>query len=410
MTIKLYPAGARFLLLFAIANLTTNQILHAASFGDDLVFLQQHTDVVVLHDPSYTAQVAVAAAWQGRVLTSTAGGAGGTSFGWINRELIASGKLQQHINVYGGEDRFWMGPEGGQFSIFFAPGAKFELSDWFTPAPFDTLPYRLTKLLPELADFAAVFSLTNYSGTRFEVQVNREVRLLSVANAWQKLGVNPAPGVNLVAYETDNRITNIGKEPWRKETGLLSIWILGQFNPSVATTIVVPINSGPESDLGAKVTSDYFGAVPPGRLLVREDAIFFSGDGQFRSKIGVNPRRSKGVLGSYDAANRVLTIVQFTQPQDVTDYVNSQWKLQDHPFAGDVANSYNDGPPKPGAKPLGPFYETESSSPAAALAPGESLTHIHRTIHLSGAERDLDAVARAALGVSLMDIQNALKR
>lgn len=181
------------------------------------------------------------------------------------------------------------------------------------------------------------------------------------------------------------------------------------FNPSPVTTIVVPIKSGPESELGVKVTSDYFGAVPPERLVVREDVLFFSGDGQFRSKIGVNPRRSKAVLGSYDAANKVLTIVQFNQPAGVTGYVNSQWKLQDHPFAGDVSNSYNDGPPAPGAKPLGPFYELESSSPAAALAPGKSLTHIHRTIHLSGEPNELDAVARATLGVSLDQIQTALK-
>src|SRR5258708_14908002 len=51
-------------------------------------------------------------------------------------------------------------------------------------------------------------------------------------------------------------------------------------------------------------------------LVVRDDVIFFSGDGKFRSKIGVNPKRSKSVLGSYDAANKVLTIVQFTQPDD----------------------------------------------------------------------------------------------
>jgi hypothetical protein len=194
-----------------------------------------------------------------------------------------------------------------------------------------------------------------------------------------------------------------------KETGLLSIWILGQFNPSPATTIVVPIKSGPEAELGVKVTSDYFGSVPAERLVVRDNVVFFSGDGQFRSKIGVNPRRSKGVLGSYDAAGKVLTIVQFTQPENVTDYVNSQWKLQDHPYAGDIANSYNDGPPSPGAKPLGPFYEMESSSPAAALAPGESLTHVQLTMHLTGPEPDLDAVARATLGVSLADIQNAFK-
>ena len=67
-------------------------------------------------------------------MTSTAGGDAGLSFGWINRELIASGKMQPHMNAFGGEDRFWMGPEGGQFSIFFAKGAKFEFADWFTPA------------------------------------------------------------------------------------------------------------------------------------------------------------------------------------------------------------------------------------------------------------------------------------
>lgn len=395
--------------LFAMINLTINNFASAASFGDDVAFLQKHTDVVLLHDSSKTAQVAVAPAWQGRVLTSTAGGERGMSFGWINRELIASGKLQPHINVFGGEDRFWLGPEGGQFSIFFAPGAKFELHDWFTPAALDTMPYHLVKQSADKAEFAAAFSLTNYSGTRFEVKVSREVRLLSAASAWKKLGVKAKPGVGLVAYETDNRITNAGKRTWKKETGLLSIWILGMFNPSPTTTIVVPIKSGPEPELGIKVTSDYFGSVPPERLVVRDDVVFFSGDGRFRSKIGVNPQRSKGVLGSYDARDKVLTIVQFTQPEGVSDYVNSQWKLQEHPFAGDIANSYNDGPPSPGAKPLGPFYEMESSSPAAALAPDQSLTHIHRTIHLSGPEQDLDAVARVTLGVSLAEIQNSMK-
>ena len=210
-------------------------------------------------------------------------------------------------------------------------------------------------------------------------------------DAWAKLGVKPAAGVNVVAFESDNRITNAGSAPWRKETGLLSIWILGMFNPSPDTTIVVPIAPGPDSTLGPKVTSDYFGAVPPDRLVVGERAAFFRGDGQFRSKIGISPRRSRGVLGSYDAASHVLTIVQFTQPAGAVDYVNSLWKLQDDPYAGDASNSYNDGPPSPGAKPLGPFYELESSSPAAALAPGASLSHVHRTIHLSGAVKELDA-------------------
>jgi hypothetical protein len=236
------------------------------------------------------------------------------------------------------------------------------------------------------------------------------VRLLAASAAWDKLGLKVADGVKMVAFESDNKITNGGKKAWTRESGMLSIWILGMFNPAPNTTIVVPIKKGPEAELGVKVTSDYFGAIPPERLVVRDDVMFFSGDGKFRSKIGINPKRSKAVLGSYDADSRVLTIVKFTQPEGVTDYVNSLWKIQENPFGGDAANSYNDGAPAPGAKPLGPFYEIESSSPAAGLAPGASQSHVHTTMHLSGPEAALDEAAKAVLGLSLAEIKSALPK
>jgi len=386
------------------------QISSAANFGDDVAFLNQRTEVIVLSNKESAAKVAVVPAWQGRVMTSSAEGDSGQSFGWINRELIASGKTQPHINARGGEDRFWLGPEGGQFSIFFAKGAPFDLEHWFTPAPIDTMPYQLVSQSMNTAKFTAVFALTNYSGTRFELKVNREVRLLGSSETWAKLGVKSNPALKWVAYETDNKITNTGRQTWKKETGLLSIWILGMFNPSPKTTIIVPIREGAESQLGTKVTSDYFGQVPAERLVVKDKVIYFSGDGRFRSKIGIGPKRSKGVLGSYDVENHVLTVVQFSQPANATDYVNSLWKMQEKPYNGDTANSYNDGPPAPGAKPLGPFYELESSSPAAELKPGKSLDHLHRTIHLTGAESDLDPIARAVFGVSLAEIKSALPR
>lgn len=381
----------------------------AGSFDEDVAFLKKHTDVIVLRDKAGSAQIAIAPAWQGRVMTSTDGGSNRKGFGWINHNLIASGKLQPHINVFGGEDRFWIGPEGGQFSVFFAPGKKFQLQDWYTPAPIDTLPFSVVNQSCDQATFGAKFDLTNHSGTRFHVEVKRDIRLISTSTAWKKLGMKPSSNVSVVAYESHNRITNAGEKPWQKDTGLLSIWILGMFNPSPTTTVVVPIKSGPASEFGPEVNSDYFGDVPPNRLAVKDSTIFFSGDGQFRSKIGVNPKRSKGLLGSYDAANKALTIVQFTQAKGATEYVNSQWKWQEKPYAGDVSNSYNDGPPAPGKKPLGPFYELESSSPAAALAPSKSLTHIHRTIHLTGSESELNTIAQSALGVSLAQIQSALK-
>ena len=52
-------------------------------------FLRQHTQVLLLGDPS-GAQVALGPAYQGRVMTSTTGGTDAPSFGWIGRAAIAS--------------------------------------------------------------------------------------------------------------------------------------------------------------------------------------------------------------------------------------------------------------------------------------------------------------------------------
>ena len=65
------------------------------------------------------------------------------------------------------------------------------------------------------------------------------------------------------------------------------------------------------------------------------------------------------------------------------EYVNSKWEIQKDPFSGDAINSYNDGPVN--GSQMGKWYEIESSSPAAALKSNESLTHYHRTIHISKA-------------------------
>ena len=349
-------------------------------------------------------------AYQGRVMTSTAAGADGTSFGWINHELIASGKIQPHINVYGGEDRFWMGPEGGQFAIFFDKGDEFNLEDWQTPAVIDTEPFELVSKTPSGAIFKKDTQLANYSGSVFNVHIVLRIRVLNRDHAAEMLGVKLGETVKTVAYESTNTITNTGQKAWEKETGLLSIWILGMFNPSADTTVIIPFKPGPENRLGPKVNDAYFGKIPPQRLAVTDDVLYFSGDGQFRSKIGVAPSRAKPILGSYNASEKTLTLVQYTLPRGAKDYVNSMWENQQYPYKGDVVNSYNDGPPEPGKKPLGPFYELETSSPAAALQPGKSITHIHRTFHLQGSEADLDKIARATPKVGIEQIKSALPK
>jgi len=234
--------------------------------------------------------------------------------------------------------------------------------------------------------------------------------LLSDADVGRELELAIETTVKSVAFETVNEIKNTGSNSWKKETGLLSIWILGMFNASSETTVVIPFIEGDEKALGPIVNDTYFGKVPAERLVVKEEVMFFAADANYRSKIGLLPSRSKPVMGSYDAVNRVLTIVQFTLPGGITDYVNSMWEIQEKPYGGDAANSYNDGPPEPGAAQLGRFYELETSSPALALQPGETGKHIHRTYHFQGSESDLDRIARKTLGVSIEQIKSALKK
>jgi hypothetical protein len=178
------------------------------AFASDQAFLKKHTDVILLTKGS--SAVAVVPAYQGRVMTSTFDRENGPSFGWINRPAIEKGfladeeekgKLEEHIHIFGNEERFWPGPEGGQFAIFFKPGNK----------------------------------------------------------------------IRMVAYETDNRITNRGDQAWTPEKCLLSIWMLGMYTPSPKTTVVIPIEAGDESELGPKVNDTYFGKVPADHLKVEDE-------------------------------------------------------------------------------------------------------------------------------------------
>jgi len=364
------------------------------TFGAVVSHVNRYSKVIVLTDVRSGASIAVWPAMQGRVLTSTVGGADGLSFGWVNRELIASREVCEHVNSVGGEDRIWLGPEGGQFSIFFEPGAPFDLDHWYTPPALDTEPFETVRKSRTAVTFRKAFRLSNYSRTNFHVRMER---------IWSSLGVACDAGVQAVGFESENTLTNLAAESWSKDTGLLSLWVLGQFQSNSQTTIVLPIHSGSESRLGIPVTTDYFGVVPESRIDIREDVVLFKADANHRGKLGLSIQRAKGILGSYDGQNHVLTIVQYSQPSGFAEYANSSWQIQTEPYKGDVANCYNDGPSFSGGEQLGKFYELESSSPAKVLSSKETVSHIQRTIHLVGTEQQLDRVCRATLGQSLED-------
>jgi len=382
-----------------------------SNFGEDVAFLKKHTDAIVLRRGD--AAVAVVPAYQGRVMTSSATGDGGSSYGWLNYKLIAKGvvppdeakgTLESKIHVFGGEERFWLGPEGGQFGIFFAPGAKFDFADWKTPLAIDTEAFDKVSSDDTKAVFARNFTVTNQSGTKFDVGVERTVRLLDREQTAQALGVTFPEDLPFVAYETVNTITNRGEKAWEADSGLLSVWLLGMYKPSPSTVMAIPFREDGE---GPVVNDAYFGKIAPDRLKVGKGVVFFKGDGASRGKIGIPPLRSTPFAGSYSPDLSALTIVRCDPVEKNGRYVNSMWEKQENPYAGDVINAYNDGSPAPGEPPLGPFYELETSSPGAELAPGASLTHKQVTVHFAGQPEQLDPIAEAKLGAGIAEIRDA---
>lgn len=403
---------------FAVLAVFTATPMFAA-YQEEVDFLRKHTPIVELG--SGDCRVAIAPAWQGRVMTSTATGVGGGSFGWINPPTIEAGikpeaereGLAKHIHIFGGEERLWFGPEGGPFSLFFQPGAKQVFEQWRTPAAIDTEPFEVIGKPSETeAVFGRSMALRNRAGTTLSMDVRRTVRLLKPEDVSALCEACLPKNLKMVGYATDNRVTNTGKAAWTRETGAPSIWMLGMYKPSPKTTVVIPIEAGGVDKLGKKVETSYFGEVPADRIKIGENVVYFKGDGGHRSKIGVSPKRSQGIAGSWSPDSNTLTLVIIGSNLAAQDtgwpYVDSQWRDDVNPFGGDVINSYNDGAPEPGAKPLGPFYELETSSPALLLGPQESFTHTQATLHLTGEREALDSVAVKLLGVSLNEIEGGL--
>ncbi len=373
------------------------------TYGYDKTFFENHNiDFIELSENNDLAKLLVVPAYQGRVMTSTAGGEDGMSYGWINHAFIESGKQDPQINVYGGEERFWLGPEGGPNSIYFEAGDEQVFENWVVPPVIDTESFDVVQSDSLHVEFVKNTVLTNASGTEFHIGIRRIVSLLPMNSVSALLGVDIPADLQAVAYQTDNIIKNTGDSVWTKEDGLLSIWMLCMFNPTPATTVFIPYQ---KEGAGVIVNDDYFGKVPADRLIVDNGTIYFKIDGKFRSKIGLPYNRATSLCGSYDSEKMVLTLLWCSIPAEPELYVNSKWGEQEDPYNGDVINSYNDGPVEDGSI-MGPFYEIETSSPGAALQPSESLKHTQRIMHFQGDEEKLAKIVRQLFNLDLDDIIN----
>ncbi len=374
------------------------------TFGYDLNYLSAKDDsLIVMKSGDGKAQIIASAKYQAKVFTSTANAEGGNSHGFVNYKFFDAGIVDEHMNGFGGENRFWLGPEGGRYSIYFAPGAEQVFDNWHTPKAIDIEPWNVSAASSAEALFTKDMELKNHRGYTLSLSAERKVSLLSDVEIAAKLGITLPPAVNAVAYATENKITNRNDFEWTPETGTVCIWMLDMFNPSDSAVTVIPYNAGSEEALGKVVTSDYFGEIPADRLKDDNATLFFKTDGKFRSKLGLNVRRSKSVAGNYDPVSRRLTVVTFDVNPEAT-YLSQEWDVRKNPLVGDALNAYNDGPLADGSI-MGPFLELESCSPAAFLKPGESLSHRHSVFHFVGDEAALSVVCEKLLGVSIEKIK-----
>lgn len=371
------------------------------SLGYDLQFLQKH-DTSLIQLKNGEASVLVSPKYQGKVFTSGANGDAGLSFGWINYKAFTA-PTDPHMNAYGGENRLWLGPEGGKFSLYFKKGDSMVFDNWKTPPPIDTEAWDVKSSGENSVSLQKPMKIENYTGATLDLLIDRTVTILSKEEIEKDLSLEVGDSIQFVGYSTSNKMTNTGKEKWTEKTGMPCIWILDMFNPAPATTIVIPYKqSGPKDKVA---TTNYFGEIPADRIKFTGNTLYFKADGKSRGKLGIVPAKVLPFAGSYDANSNVLTITKFTVDNSAK-YLNQEWNTSKPVFSGDAMNAYNDGPLADGSQ-MGPFYEIESVSPAADLDAGGSIDHQHNVFHFSGSKEHLNKISQKILGVSIDEIQKA---
>jgi hypothetical protein len=416
---------------------------------------------LVLLQPEGEGCLLIAPDLSGKLMAVSVDGPKGENFGFVNEKAISNRGKDPQFNAYGGALRWWIGPEGGQYGVAFPPGTKeFNLSSWYISEEYNGKPFEIA-YPKESEGIAALMGaecrIQNASGTRFHIGVSCRISLIDTPYA-RGLGDNPPPRQGLksaarnsgavpilqiqktdsvnrgrplrklshLGYLCETAFQNLSDEPMRKETGLLSIWLLGMYLPSAETSVIIPFE---KNGSGRIVTDTYFSpdGLTSDRLLINKKAgyLLFRADGKERSKIGISRARASTTIGnmrahggaplqhpdasssvrahggaplhlsragastalaSIDFLRNLLTLWRFPVQRRMP-YVNSLWEWQKRPYSGDVINSYNDD------GKIGNFYELECSSPALALAPGERASFPLEIHHFSGSHDALFAAA-----------------
>lgn len=338
----------------------------------------------------------VAPALAGRVLTSVF--RDGTEAAWLDRRAIAAGYgTPARFHNFGGQDRIWLGPEGGPFGYFFAPGAKCEPDAWRAPRLIDRGSWRLLTRDRLGARMRLEGTIVDASGGRMRVRIVRDVRALGRADVEERLGARLPRSVESAGSESSQVLTRLSAAPLPPRPALPQLWVLGQFPCGPRAVVFAPLRAGARS--AVKPFEDrYFGPPGPRRILYTAGdggppCVLFRADGRLRSKFGVPVRHSSGIAGAFDPQRELLTIVRF-DVHPAAPYGSFLWSPRARELrGGDVFQSYNSGD--------GTCFELESVAPASPEAGSKARAHRHATLFLRGNPRVLRNFLRERLRIRL---------
>lgn len=364
------------------------------TFAAEVRWLSDHVDLAVLGSGE-TGPVAVSPTLTGRVLT-TAFSPDEPGFGLVSREAVLLPPGSDRFRNFGGEERLWIAPEGRPWALFFDAGREQTLATWRVPDAIDGGPRRVVQRDARSIAFRERIAFASAAADRHEIEIERRVEALDRPATARALGLEGLPSsTRIAAFRSVTTLRDVAEAP-RRGASRIAPWVLGQFKPSRATTVLLPYRGAPTA-----IKRDYFGEVPSDRLECVASAdgdggvARFRADGLRRSKIGVSAAGATGWLGAFDAERGVLTLVHHSLPAEDDDVPDCDWRPR-NPRAsrGDVATSYNDG-----GEPR--FFELESIGRALPATPGSATTHESTTIHLAGERELLVALARRRLHAAL---------
>lgn len=378
--------------------------MRITTFGEAVQLLQDmKNEIIILRGDREEKQVLVSPQMVGRVMVSTMHGLRGDILGWVNRPAVEAGPNDPNFNNYGGEERIWLGPDGTQRGLFFKD-TDFTWESFRIPQPMSVQPF---ETLGVSADGKSVAMRTrwephNLMGTAFRVEIRRTVSILEACPYANEFGAD----VDFVGFQSDNTVINVSDRPILRETGPLTVWLLGHYLPHKRCIVIVPFQPGPEAKLGPPLRDEFVkffcigSKVPANLRWYGNDYALIKADCATRCKFGIGRPRAIGRSGSMDLDTNELVIVDNDFYPEM-DYATNYWRKADDLFDGDAVNICIDGPAgEEGpvfSEPDNMAYEIENVSPALFLHPGQSYVSRARTFRLRGKQEAIDAICRRFL-------------